>query len=221
MNKFVKTSLVLAGVSAAIMALVGCTAEKNSIEDDVKSEVVTTQIQTNGKLPIVTIKVKDFGEIKLELYADKAPKTVANFAKLVNEGFYDGLTFHRIIKDFMSQGGCPLGNGTGGADYNIKGEFSQNGFKQNDLKHTVGVISMARAIDKDSASSQFFIVAKDSPHLDGLYAAFGKVIEGLDIVEAINSVKTNPMDAPLESVIIEEITVDTQGIEYPVPEKIK
>ena len=216
MKKIIKTGLVIASLSATIIAFVGCASSKNSVtkEDTAKVENIT-------ELPIATIKVKDFGEIKAELYPDKAPNTVNNFIALANDGFYDGLTFHRIIKDFMNQVGDPEGNGTGGAGYNIKGEFEKNGFKENDLKHTEGVLSMARSYLPDSASSQFFIMAKPASHLDGEYAAFGKVIEGMDIVEKINSVETDASDAPEEPVIIEEIRVDTKGVDYPKPEKVK
>ena len=153
------------------------------------------------------IKVSKFGTIKVELYKDIAPITVDNFVKLANKGFYNGLTFHRIIKGFMIQGGCPKGNGTGGPGYQIKGEFLANGVN-NILKHTRGVISMARAMDPNSAGSQFFIMHKDAPHLDGQYAAFGKVIEGIEVVDAIASVRTNFLDAPLEKVVIESINIE-------------
>ena len=147
------------------------------------------------KNPIVTLEVADYEPIKIELYPEIAPNTVNNFISLVNQGFYNGLTFHRIIKGFMIQGGCPDGNGTGGPDYSIKGEFSGNGFK-NDLKHTAGVISMARSMMPDSAGSQFFIMHKDAPHLDGQYAAFGKVVAGMDVVDKIASVPTDWNDKP-------------------------
>jgi peptidyl-prolyl cis-trans isomerase B (cyclophilin B) len=144
--------------------------------------------------------------ITLELYPEVAPETVANFESLVKKGFYDGLTFHRVISGFMIQGGCPKGNGTGGPGYTIKGEFALNGFK-NDLKHTRGVISMARAQDPNSAGSQFFIMHEDAPYLDGQYASFGKVIDGLDVVDEIASVKTNFADKPLEPQVIKSITI--------------
>ena len=156
--------------------------------------------------PIVTIKIKDGGDIKAELYPDIAPIPVENFVKLAGSGFYNGLTFHRVIPGFMIQGGCPKGNGTGGPGYTIKGEFSANGVK-NDLRHTRGVLSMARAMDPDSAGSQFFIMHEDAPHLDGQYAAFGKVIEGIEEVDRIASVRTDYMDMPLEPVVIEVMTV--------------
>ena len=139
---------------------------------------------------------------------------------LANSRFYDGLTFHRVIKGFMIQGGCPNGNGTGGPGYSIKGEFSENGYKFNDLKHTEGILSMARTNNPDSAGSQFFIMADEAPHLNDKYAAFGQVIDGLNIVKEINSVETNSNDKPLNDVVIEEIRVDTKGINYSEPEKI-
>ncbi len=170
--------------------------------------------------PIVTFET-DFGNIKVELYPDKAPNTVNNFVTLVNEGFYNGLIFHRIIKGFMIQGGDPEGTGMGGPKYKIKGEFQSNGFMQNDLLHERGVISMARAMNPNSAGSQFFIMHEDAPHLDGEYAGFGKVIEGLEVVDTIASVKTNPYnDRPLENVVMNKVTVETFGKDYSSVEKI-
>lgn len=153
------------------------------------------------------IEINKFGTIKVELNKEVAPITVENFVKLVNKGFYNGLTFHRVIKGFMIQGGCPKGNGTGGPGYSIKGEFAANGVN-NPLKHTRGVISMARAMDPNSAGSQFFIMHQDAPYLDGQYAAFGKVIEGIEVVDAIASVKTNYYDMPLEKVVIKQIKIE-------------
>ena len=153
------------------------------------------------------IEINKFGTIKVELNKEVAPITVDNFVKLVNKGFYNGLTFHRVIKGFMIQGGCPKGNGTGGPGYSIKGEFAANGVN-NPLKHTRGVISMARAMDPNSAGSQFFIMHQDAPYLDGQYAAFGKVIEGIEVVDAIASVKTNYYDMPLEKVVIKQIKIE-------------
>ncbi len=160
-----------------------------------------------AKNPIVTITMKDGGVMKLELYPDVAPITVDNFVKLASDGFYNGLIFHRVIKGFMIQGGDPEGTGMGGPGYTIKGEFSNNGVK-NDLKHTEGVISMARTMVPDSAGSQFFIMHKDSPFLDGNYAAFGKVIEGMDVVNKIAECKTDYNDRPLEDQVMETITVE-------------
>jgi len=153
---------------------------------------------------IVEMKIQDYGVLTIEIDDSVAPKTAANFLKLVDEQFYDGLSFHRIIKGFMIQGGCPQGTGTGGPGYHIEGEFSSNGFN-NPLKHEKGVISMARAMDPNSAGSQFFIMHETSPHLDGQYSAFGKVIEGLDIVDKIANVKTGFQDRPVEKVVIESL----------------
>lgn len=153
------------------------------------------------------IEVKDFGTMEVELNPSVAPITVENFVKLANKGFYNGLTFHRVIKGFMIQGGCPKGNGTGGPGYSIKGEFYANGIN-NPIKHVRGVISMARAMDPDSAGSQFFIMHKDAPHLDGQYAAFGKVISGIEAVDAIASVETNYYDMPLNKVVIKSINIE-------------
>ena len=154
-----------------------------------------------------------------ELYPDIAPNTVKNFISLIKKGFYDGLIFHRVINGFMIQGGCPDGNGTGGPGYSIRGEFAQNGFA-NDLKHEPGVLSMARTMMPNSAGSQFFIMHKNSPHLDGSYAAFGKIVDGLDIVNKIADVPTDYMDRPLEDQRIKTVTVDTKGVEYDEPEKM-
>ncbi len=169
--------------------------------------------------PIVTITMADGAVMKAELYPQVAPNTVNNFISLVSKGFYDGLIFHRVIKGFMIQGGDPEGTGMGGPGYSIKGEFTMNGF-QNDLEHTAGVLSMARAMNPNSAGSQFFIMHKDSPHLDGQYAAFGKVIEGLDVVNAIAGVKTDWNDRPREEQKITSMTVETFGETYPEPEKV-
>ena len=169
--------------------------------------------------PIVTITMKGGDVIKLELYPETAPISVNNFISLVNKKYYDGLIFHRVIKGFMIQGGCPDGTGMGGPGYCIKGEFAQNGV-ENNLKHTEGVLSMARTMIPDSAGSQFFIMQKNAPHLDGQYAAFGKVIEGMDVVNKIAETKTDWNDKPLEAQVMETVTVDTFGVEYPEPEKL-
>ena len=168
--------------------------------------------------PIVTFEMENGDIMKAELYPEIAPNTVNNFISLVNKGFYDGLIFHRVISGFMIQGGCPDGTGMGGPGYTIKGEFSQNGFA-NDLKHTEGVLSMARAMHPDSAGSQFFIMHKTSPHLDGAYAAFGKIIEGMDIVIKIAETATDYSDRPLETQRMKKVTVDTMGEDYPEPKK--
>ena len=169
--------------------------------------------------PVITITMEDGSVMKAELYPEIAPNTVNNFISLVKKGFYDGLIFHRVIKGFMLQGGDPQGSGMGGPGYSIRGEFSHNGFK-NDLKHTPGVLSMARSMNPDSAGSQFFIMHKTSPHLDGEYAAFGKVTEGLEVVDKIASVRTDYNDRPTEDQRMKSITVETFGAEYPEPEKV-
>lgn len=166
--------------------------------------------------PIVTIEMENGDIIKAELYPNIAPNTVNNFISLINHGFYDGVIFHRVIPGFMIQGGDPDGIGTGGPGYSIKGEFTRNGFK-NELKHTAGVLSMARSMLPNSAGSQFFIMHKDAPHLDGDYAAFGKVVEGMDVVDKIANVRTDYMDKPIEEQKMKKVTVDTQGIKYPEP----
>lgn len=168
--------------------------------------------------PVVTITMENGDVMKAELYPQIAPNTVNNFISLVQDGFYNGLIFHRVIRGFMIQGGCPNGTGTGGPGYSIKGEFSANGFA-NDLKHTEGVLSMARAMHPDSAGSQFFIMHQTSPHLDGQYAAFGKIIEGMDVVDRIANKSTDFRDRPLNKQKIASMTVDTFGEEYPQPVK--
>lgn len=193
-----------------LLGTMGCTSgEKNKTEEETM----------HSEYPIATITMKDGGVIKLELYPKIAPESVKNFISLANSKFYDGLIFHRVISGFMIQGGCPKGNGTGGPGYNIKGEFSANGV-DNSLSHERGVISMARAMAYDSAGSQFFICHADSQFLDGQYAAFGKVIKGMDVVDAIASVKTNSQDKPLQDQVIDSIRVDTFGVEYGEPEKL-
>ena len=168
--------------------------------------------------PIMTLTMEDGGKIVAELYPEKAPQSVRNFISLANKGFYDGLIFHRVISGFMIQGGCPQGTGMGGPGYSIKGEFAANGVT-NDLKHTEGVLSMARAMHPDSAGSQFFIMHKTSPHLDGAYAAFGKITEGMDIVNKIAETATDYSDRPLEPQRMKTVTVETFGVDYPEPEK--
>ena len=168
--------------------------------------------------PVVTITMENGDVIKAELYPEVASNTVNNFISLVKKGYYDGLIFHRVIRGFMIQGGCPQGTGMGGPGYSIKGEFSQNGVK-NDLKHTEGVLSMARSMMPNSAGYQFFIMHKDAPHLDGAYAAFGKVTEGMNIVDKIANERTDYSDRPLKEQKIKSMTVDTFGVDYPEPEK--
>lgn len=169
--------------------------------------------------PIVTFEMENGDVIKAELYPEIAPNTVNNFISLINDKFYDGLIFHRVINGFMIQGGCPNGNGMGGPGYSIQGEFSHNGIA-NDLAHTAGVLSMARAMNPNSAGSQFFIMHKDAPHLDGEYAAFGKVIEGMDVVNKIATTMTDYSDRPMEPQKMAKVTVDTQGVDYPAPKKM-
>ena len=169
--------------------------------------------------PVVTFEMENGDIMKAELYPEIAPNTVNNFISLINKGFYDGLIFHRVIRGFMLQGGCPDGTGMGGPGYSIKGEFSGNGFLNN-LKHQPGVLSMARTMMPDSAGSQFFIMHKNSPHLDGQYAAFGKVIEGMDVVNKIAETATDYSDKPLEPQVMKKVTVDTFGETYAEPETV-
>ncbi len=171
--------------------------------------------------PIVTFTMQDGKVFRAELYPDKAQNTVNNFISLVSNGFYDGLTFHRVIEGFMIQGGDPAGNGMGGPGYSIAGEFRMNGYPKNDIKHLRGVLSMARSMMPNSAGSQFFIMHADAAHLDGQYAAFGKVIEGMDVVDAIAQVPTDMRDRPLQPQTIASVTVDTFGIEYPEPIRVR
>ncbi|MBO5656814.1 MAG: peptidylprolyl isomerase, partial [Agathobacter sp.] len=168
--------------------------------------------------PIVTFEMADGKVFKAELYPEIAPNTVNNFISLINKNFYDGIIFHRVIRGFMIQGGDPTGTGMGGPGYGIDGEFAQNGFK-NDLRHTEGVLSMARAYNPNSAGSQFFVMHKSSPHLDGAYAAFGKVIEGMDVVNEIAEVVTDYSDRPMEDQVMKHVSVETFGVEYPEPVK--
>ena len=168
--------------------------------------------------PIVKIEMENGGVITAELYPEIAPNTVANFVNLVESGFYNGLIFHRVIPGFMIQGGDPQGTGMGGPGYTIKGEFARNGFKQNNLRHARGVLSMARSMMPNSAGSQFFIMHANAPHLDGDYAAFGKVTEGLDTVDEIASTRTGFGDRPMADQVMKSVTVDTQGVTYPEPE---
>lgn len=166
--------------------------------------------------PIVTIEMDDGKTIRAELYPETAPISVANFVSLINKGYYDGLGFHRVISGFMIQGGCPQGTGTGGPGYSIKGEFSANGVG-NPVRHGRGVLSMARSASPNSAGSQFFIMHDDAPHLDGQYAAFGKVIEGIETVDAIAGCQTDFRDKPKTAQVMKKVTVDTFGVEYPAP----
>ncbi|WP_175639503.1 peptidylprolyl isomerase [Metabacillus schmidteae] len=199
--------------SLLLILLVGCGAN----EQEGTGTEPLKKIEEN---PIATITMENGDVIKVELYPNVAPNTVNNFISLANSGFYNGLIFHRVIPGFMIQGGDPEGSGMGGPDYSIEGEFSSNGF-ENDVKHERGVISMARAQDPNSAGSQFFIMVADSAQLDGDYAAFGKVTEGMDAVDKIVAVDTDEQDKPLKEQKIKELTVETFGIEYPEPEKVE
>jgi peptidyl-prolyl cis-trans isomerase B (cyclophilin B) len=172
------------------------------------------------KNPIITMTMENGGVIKAELYPEIAPNTVRNFVDLINRGFYDGLIFHRVIPGFMIQGGCPEGSGMGGPGYSIKGEFTNNGFK-NALRHSKGVLSMARSMHPDSAGSQFFIMVADAPHLDAQYASFGKVIEGMEVADKIVAEKADRADRPYEDQVIKSVTVDMQGEEITAPEIIE
>ena len=177
------------------------------------------RMMSDMKNPVVTITMADGRVMKAELYPDKAPNTVNNFISLASKGFYNGLTFHRVIPGFMIQGGCPEGTGMGGPGYEIDGEFSANGFRQNDLVHETGVLSMARTMAPDSAGSQFFIMVAPAPHLDGQYAAFGKVLEGAEVAIDISRVPRDMRtDQPKTPVVIESVQVDTQGVSYPAPQ---
>lgn len=198
-------------MSMLAMSLVGCAGSGTTKLEEatpLATEMPTVEVGDN---PVATIKVKDLGTIEVVLYPDKAPQTVENFISLANSGFYDGLIFHRVINGFMIQGGDPEGTGAGGPGYTIPGEFAQNGFSQNDISHDVGVISMARTNMPDTAGSQFFIVTGEAKHLDGQYAAFGRVIAGQEVADAIQNVETGRNDKPVNDVIIESVVVDTKG----------
>ncbi len=192
----------------------------NQGNEDIKGQEDGNSAE-KGANPVVTIEMQNGDKIKVELYPDVAPNTVRNFISLVRKGFYDGLVFHRVVDGFVIQGGDPEGTGTGGPGYFIRGEFKANGF-ENDLKHTRGVISMARYPENfDSAGSQFFILVEDQPHLDGEYAAFGKVTEGMEVVDRISGVKTDMFDRPVEDQVIKKMTVELFGQEYEEPEKVE
>ncbi|CEO29127.1 peptidylprolyl isomerase [Paraclostridium sordellii] len=211
MGKVLKNLIMIIMVSSSMLMIGGCSK---------KIEITNKPLDTPKELPIATINIKGYGTIKAELYPHLAPNTVNNFIELANNEFYNRLIIHRVVKDFVIQGGDPEGSGIGGPGYSIKGEFEENGFR-NDLKHEKGVLSMARSQQPDSAGSQFFIVTKDSPNLDKKYAAFGKVISGIEIVDDINSVEVDKKDKPKEKIEIESISVDTRGIEYNKSEKTK
>lgn len=216
-----KGMLYIIGTVLLAIVITGCGAESESKADEQdsgsSSKQDSEQATPEGEKPIVTITMENDDQIKVELYPEIAPNTVANFISLAEKGFYDGLIFHRVIPGFMIQGGDPEGNGTGGPGYAIKGEFSSNDFK-NDLKHERGVISMARSSDPDSAGSQFFIMVEDSPQLNGEYAAFGKVIEGMETADEIVAVERDAQDKPLEEQKMKTVEVDTKGQDYAEPE---
>lgn len=216
-------ALIVTLLATAALCFAGCSKEPAKVDmteiaKEINSLKTTDFEESSSTTEYVRITVKNHGDIVLRLRKDIAPETVENFRKLVSEKFYDGLTFHRVIPGFMIQGGDPAGTGAGGPDYCIKGEFSQNGF-ENNLAHTPGVLSMARTMFPDSAGSQFFIMHKAAPHLDGAYAAFGKVTEGLEVVDKIASVNTDYSDKPLQPQKMATVTVETFGVEYPEPEK--
>jgi peptidyl-prolyl cis-trans isomerase B (cyclophilin B) len=218
-------SLFLITMLMTLLVLASCgnisksnNKEENNTPSNQSENGDISSSEESKNLPVATITVDGYGVIEAELYPEIAPNTVNNFIYLANKGFYNNLKFHRIIKNFMIQGGDPKGDGTGGPGYSIEGEFTSNGFA-NSLKHTKGVLSMARTQDPNSAGSQFFIMTGNAPNLDGEYAAFGKVISGLDVLDKIQNVETNSADAPKKDVIIKSITVDTKGVEYNEPKK--
>lgn len=222
-----KLLAVFLALTLCVFGLTACSDAETTSDQDANQTTAAQQTTENNETegttvtssennPIVTITMANGGVIEIELYPDVAPNTVNNFISLVEDGFYDGLIFHRVIPDFMIQGGDPEGMGYGGPGYSIAGEFSDNGF-ENNLAHTRGVISMARSSAPDSAGSQFFIMVDDAPHLDGQYAAFGMVISGMDVVDEIVGVDTNASDKPYEDQVMQTVTVDTKGVDYPEP----
>lgn len=219
MKRLKKYLLLAMGVLSITFSLVGCGQTSEGVSQDEKRSIKikeATEVVPIATTPVATIVVKDYGTITIELYPEIAPNTVNNFINLANNGFYDGLIFHRIIKDFMIQGGDPDGIGTGGPGYSITGEFMDNGYVENTLSHKKGTISMARnQISMDSAGSQFFITSADCSQLDGQYAAFGKVKSGLDVVDAIQNVETDRSDRPKKDIVIESIRVETNEVEVP------
>jgi peptidyl-prolyl cis-trans isomerase B (cyclophilin B) len=227
-----RTTLAVMALIALLLIAAGCGKRDNSANNNTdasasqpaptnsKEAAATSTLDTSGDNPIVTIEMDNGKTIKVELYPKIAPNTVNNFVSLVSKGFYDGTIFHRVIPGFMIQGGDPDGTGMGGPGYSIEGEFKKNGF-DNELKHTRGVISMARSGDPNSAGSQFFIMVADAPFLDGDYAAFGKVTEGLDVVDEIVSVPTGSQDRPKTPPVMKKVTVDTRGAAIPEPVTVK
>lgn len=215
------TKLMLCIFSITLLVSCGKGEADSGTNSQGEAEKFITVPDEPKNLPIATIDIEGFGVIKAELYPHKAPNTVNNFIDLANSNFYDGVIFHRIISEFMAQGGDPQGTGAGGPGYSIAGEFPNNGFEVNDIKHKKGILSMARTDAMDTAGSQFFIMTADYPSLDGKYAAFGKVIEGMDVVDKLNAVKTARGDKPVEDVKINSIKVDTMGEKYDKPVKMK
>lgn len=209
MKKLIALAVVAVAVFGIVFAVQNTPAAPT--EQGTTQQETPVAYEPNGAIPTATIEIADYGTIVAELYPEVAPITVANFVELAQSGYYDGLTFHRVIQDFMIQGGDPEGTGAGGPGYAITGEFAQNGHEGPTLSHEVGVLSMARTQDPNSAGSQFFIVSGQASHLDGQYASFGKVVDGLDIVEAIQTVKTNQKDAPETPVVISKVTIDLNG----------
>lgn len=218
-------------ISVVLLGACSMTDSSEKIEEQTKEEITNSTVEEATEesldekgditqLPVVTMKMEEGGEVELVLYPQFAPNTVNNFIALIKEGFYDGLTFHRVLPNFMIQGGDPQGNGTGSPGYSIKGEFSSNDFP-NELKHERGVLSMARSGDPNSAGSQFFITVADSPHLDGDYAAFGEVIKGMDVIDRIVVTETDASDKPVEDQVIQSMTVELNEYDYKEPEKIK
>lgn len=218
---FIKIAALVLSLVTVLFSFASCSeknggnTENNNTEAAVKSTVVSSENN-----PTAVIKIKDMGEITIELYPDLAPNTVNNFISLSKSGFYNGLTVHRVVPGFVIQMGDPSGNGTGGPGYTIEGEFSDNGYKNNTLSHTRGVVSMARSQDYNSAGSQFFICLGDATHLDGQYAAFGKVISGMDVADKIADVQTDSSDKPVSDVVIESVTVDTKEASYSEPKTL-
>lgn len=209
-----KKNCFLIMISMILVFMVGCTDKtSNNSAVNNKDNSSETPLEFNGPKPIVTITLNDDSQMTLELYPEIAPNTVNNFISLINKKYYDGIIFHRVIEGFMIQGGDPTGTGTGGPGYSIDGEFSSNKF-QNDLKHTRGVISMARSGDPNSAGSQFFIMHEDYPSLDGEYAAFGKLIEGFEVLDRIATVEKDSKDKPMEDIVMKTVTVDLNGYEW-------
>src|SRR5699024_10085465 len=221
-----KSVIFILSIFMLSVLLIGCQASSNDEKEEITNEDIESENEEvevpekTGKTPIVTLTMENGEDIVMELYPDKAPNTVNNFITLVNDGFYDGLIFHRAIPGFMIQGGDPEGTGSGGPGYSIKGEFESNDFS-NELEHNRGVLSMARSQSPDSAGSQFFIIYEDSPHLDGDYAGFGQVIEGMDVIDDIAEVPTNNQDRPEKEQKIKSMTVELDGYEFNEPEKIE